>query len=261
MEETPEKLKDEFNINLEEMAMAGLYLGHRLSKLHPKMKPYIYGVKNTVHIIDLTKTAVKFKEALAFIKKLAEENKTLLLVGTRIQAKDIVKQTAGALKAPYVSERWIGGAFTNFSQMRRRIDYLKKLEAEIKTDDFEKFSKKEKIRINRELGKLEKKFGGIKNLEKLPDAIFVCDIKKDYLACKEAKAMGIKVIGIADTNVDPILTDFFIPANDDASSSLRYILGKVQEAVMLGRSARGIDKPRVEDDVREKKVAIAAAQE
>lgn len=233
MAEKKEKVKKEgSNINIEEMAKAGLHFGHRTSRIHPKMTPYIYGVRNGVHIIDAEKIKEKFEEALAFIRQLISENKILLFVGTKIQVKEAVRATATECGLPYISERWLGGTFTNFESIAKRVKYFKELGERKAKGEFEKYTKKEKAEIEKELQKLESKFGGIKNLEKLPDAVFICDMKKDSLAVKEAKLRGIKVIAIADTNIDPTLADYPIPANDDAVSSVTYVLDKIKEVVL-----------------------------
>lgn len=224
--------KENFNIDTEEMAQAGVHFGHRTSRVHPKMKPYLYGVRNTVHIIDLEKTKDKFEEALKFIQELMSENKILLLIGTKIQVKDLVKDIAKDCGLLYVTERWLGGTFTNFETILKRVEYFKELEKKKAEGELEKYTKKERAKIDQELRGLEIKFGGIKEMERLPDAIFVIDMKKDALAVKEAKMKGIKVIGIADTNVDPALADYPIPANDDAISSVKYILEKVKEVIL-----------------------------
>lgn len=231
MIETKEKNKD-YNIDLQEMAKAGLFFGHRASATHPKMKPYISGIRNTVHIIDLEKTAEKLKEALKFIEDLVKEGGTLLLVGTKIQTKKLTEQYAKEMGIPYISERWLGGTFTNFDTLKKRIAYFKDLEAKKQSGELEKYTKKERIKIDKELKDLEIKFGGIKNMELLPNAIFVLDMRKDGLAVKEAKMKGVKVIAIADTNVNPELADYPIPANDDAITSVKYILEKVKEVVL-----------------------------
>ena len=225
-----EKKKD-FKINTEEMAQAGLHFGHRTSRINPKMMPYLSGVRNTVHIIDLEKTKEKFEEALKFIRQLISENKILLMVGTKIQVKELVKEMAIECGLPYVNERWLGGAFTNFGIIKKRIEYFKDLEKKKAGGELEKYTKKERAKIDEELRDLDTKFGGIKNLQKLPDAIFVLDMKKENLAVKEARMEGIKVIGITDTNVDPTFADYPIPANDDAISSVKYILDKVVEVI------------------------------
>jgi len=226
----------DFELNIEEMAKAGLHFGHRTSKCHPKMEPYLAGVKNTIHIIDLEKTAQKLKEALKFVQELILEDKILLIVGTKIQTKDLVKEFATELNLPYVNERWLGGTFTNFEVIKKRINYFKDLEKKKKEGAFEKYTKKEKAKIDQEIRDLEIKFGGLKNLERLPDAIFVLDMRKDETAIREAKRKGIKIIGIAHTNVDPTLADYPIPASDDAISSVKYILEKVKEAISKAKT-------------------------
>jgi small subunit ribosomal protein S2 len=232
MSETEKKTKGkDFNINVEEMAMAGLHFGHRTSNINPKIKQYIFGERNTIHIFDLEKTAEKMKEALKFIRELASENKVLLIVGTKIQVKSMVEELAQACDLPYVNERWLGGTFTNFDTISKRIEYFKSLEKKRKEGELDKYTKKERAKIDKILQVLERKIGGIRNLTKLPDAILILDMKKDLLAVKEARMKGIKIIGIADTNVDPDLADYPIPANDDAISSVKYILSKVKEAI------------------------------
>lgn len=223
--------KSSFGLDLEEMMRAGLHFGHRVSHCHPKMKPYLFGVKNTVHIIDLEKVISNFEEALTFIQKSVLEGKSLMVIGTKIQAKGLVKKIAEECNLPYVNERWIGGAFTNFEVIKKRIDYFKDLEKKKVQKEFEKYTKKEKIKIDKELEKLEIKFGGIKNLEKIPDAILVLDMRKDKVAIEEARKKGIKIIAIADTNVDPASVDYPIIANDDAVSSIKYILDKITEVI------------------------------
>lgn len=238
MAETEEKKnkEDEFNLDLEEMLRAGLHFGHRQSRGHPKMAPYLQGIRNTVHIIDLEKTAQKLREALKFIQELISQEKILLFVGTKIPIKNLVKEVAEKVGFPYVNERWLGGTFTNFEVIKKRVEYLKDLERKKESGELEKYTKKERIKINEELRKLKIKFEGIKEMERLPDAIFVIDMKKDYLAVKEARMKGIKVIGISDTNVDPTLADYPIPANDDAISSVKYILDKVQEVILSAKT-------------------------
>lgn len=228
--------KDEFGLDVNEMAQAGLHLGQRVSRTHPKMRPYIFGVRNTVHIIDLEKTAQKMRQALEFIKNLAAEGKVILFVGTKIQIKDLVKETAEQCQMPYVTERWLGGTFTNFGIMLKRIDYLKELERKREEGELAKYTKKERKEFDEEIAELRKKFGGIVDMVRLPDAVFVCDMRGDHGAIKEARMKNIPVIAICDTNCDPSLADYPIPANDDAISSVRYILNKVKEVVLKTKS-------------------------
>jgi len=226
----------DFKLDIEEMARAGLHFGHKISKVHPKMLPYLAGARNTIHIIDLEKTKEKLEEALRFIQQLISENKILLIVGTKVQVKNLVRDLAQELALPYVAERWLGGTFTNFGIIKKRLEYFKDLERKKKEGELEKYTKKERAKIDQELRDLEIKFGGIKNLEGLPDAVLVLDIKKDDLAVKEAGMKGIKVIGISHTNTDPTLVDYPIPANDDAISSVKYILDKIKETILKTKS-------------------------
>jgi len=243
MTETKEKTKKaDFKLDPEEMARAGLHFGHRTSRINPKMKPYLFGARNSVHLIDLEKTIEELKEALKFIQKLISENKTLLIVGTKIQVRNLVKDMARDCGLPWVAERWLGGTLTNFETVSKRIEYFKDLEKKKAEGELEKYTKKERAKIDQKLRNLEIKFGGIKNLTKLPDAIFVLDMKKDELAIKEARAKGIRIIGITDTNVDPTLVDYPIPANDDAISSVKYILDKVKEVILKAKQETGKEK-------------------
>ncbi|MCK4781310.1 30S ribosomal protein S2 [Candidatus Parcubacteria bacterium] len=223
---------EDFEINIEEMAKAGVSFGHQTSRLHPKMEPYVCGIKNTTHIIDLEKTAENFKKALEYIQKIVSEGKVLLLVGTKIPIKELVKKTAEECGIPYVKERWIGGTFTNFETIKKRIEYYKEIERKKVEGELEKYTKKERMEMEKELIGFETKFGGIKNMGKLPEAIFVLDMKKDNIAVKEARIKGVKIVGIVDTNVDPGLADFPIPANDDSVNSIKYILNKTKDAII-----------------------------
>lgn len=235
-EEKQNKTEKTQDLNLEEMVQAGIHLGHRVSRIHPKMKPYIYGVKNYTHIIDLEKAAAKLSEALEFIKNLIVEGKVLILVGTKIQVKEMIKEIGEQFQLPYISERWLGGTLTNFEEMQRRINYFRDLEQKKNEGYFEKYTKKEKAKIDEELADLERKFGGLKNLKALPDAIFVCDVNKDKVACREARAKGVKILGVISTNSDPAIADFVIPANDNAITAQKYILEKVRKAIEDGKS-------------------------
>jgi small subunit ribosomal protein S2 len=217
------------NIKIEDMMEAGLHFGQKTSRVHPKMKPYISTVRNSVHIINLEKTLESLREALEFIKTSLEEGKVMLLVGTKVQAKESIKETAEECGLPYVNDRWLGGTFTNFKTIQKNIERLKDLEKKKQTGEFNKYTKKEKAKIDKEIKDLEVKIGGIKNLDKIPDIIFVVDAIKDALAIKEAKSKGVKVIAIVDTNVDPTIVDYPIPANDDAVTSIKYILDRVKE--------------------------------
>lgn len=240
-----EKTKD-FKINIEKMVEAGVHFGHRTSKVHPKMKPYLFGARNNVHIIDLEKTKEKLEQALSFINSFIREGKTLLLVGTKLQARNMVEKTAEKCHLPYVSKRWLGGTFTNFETIKKRIDYFKDLEKKKEAGELEKYTKKERSEIDKELSDLEIKLGGIKEMTKLPEAVFVLDMKKDELAIKEAKKKGITIIAVSDTNTDPSPADYVIPANDDAFSSIQYILNKVENVILEAQLKASETKPQSE---------------
>lgn len=221
-----------FGLIIDEMAKAGLQFGHRTSNCHPKMKPYFQGVRNGISLINLEKTAEKFEEALKYIENLISEGKILLLIGTKVQVKDLVKSTAQECKLFYVENRWLGGTFTNFEVIKKRLAFLKELEAKKESGELEKYTKKEQAKINKKIRDLETKFGGIKEMTKIPDAVFIVDIKKEHLALKEARDKGIKVIAVCDANSDPTLVDYPIPANDDAVSSIKYILDKAKTVIL-----------------------------
>ena len=215
----------------EEMLKASVHFGHKKSSWNPKMKPYIYGIRNNIHIIDLEKTIEKLEKALEFIEKIVKDGGKILFVGTRPQDCDLIKETAENIKMPYVVFRWIGGLITNFRIIRKRVEYLIELEEKKSTGEFKKYTKKEQLEIDREIEKLKKKFEGIKSLEKLPDAILLLSLKGQTTPVKEAKKKEIPVIALIDTNCDPSLIDYPIPSNDDAISALKFMLGKIEEAI------------------------------
>lgn len=217
------------NREFEQMAEAGLHLGHRISKLHPKMKEYVVGIRNTVHIIDLRKTEECLDKALEYMKELFKKGGKMIMVGTKPPLRNLVMETALAMEIPYVSEEWLGGTFTNFRVISKRIQYFNELTNDKKEGKLDKYSKKERIKKEKELNDMGKKFEGIKDLDGIPDAVFICDIYKDKACLKEAKMKGIKTIAIIDTNVDPASVDYPIPGNDDAISAVKYILNKVKQ--------------------------------
>ncbi|MBI1866241.1 MAG: 30S ribosomal protein S2 [Candidatus Staskawiczbacteria bacterium] len=230
-EATKKSAIEETKINIEEMLSSGLGVGHTVSRLHPKMKDYVSGIKNNTNIIDLDKTAKNFSAALKFISNLVSDNKKIIFVGTKIQTKDLVKKAAEDCSVPYVSERWLGGTFTNFETISKRVEYFKEMESKRASGEFEKYTKKERLKIDKELESLRIKFEGIKNMSKLPEAVFISDFKKDIICALEAKRKGIFIVAITDTNVDPTMADYPIPANDDAISSVKYILDKVSQTI------------------------------
>ena len=234
MEEQKTEKQEQFN--LEEMAGAGLQFGHKTSKTHPKMKPYVASVRNTIHLINLEKTREKLQETFEAVCGLVAAGKVVLLVGTKVQAKGAVLKLAEATGLPYVTERWIGGLLTNFESMSKRIAHLKDLESKKQSEEFQKYTKWEQLQMEEEIQRLNEKFGGVKTLERLPDAMFIFDLDENELARKEAKLKGMKVFALCDTDCDPTSVDYAIPANDDAVSSITYIAAKLKEAILKTKS-------------------------
>ncbi len=227
-----EETKINYNISINDMIEAGLGYGHDKSKLNPKMKEYIAKQKDRVSLIDLEKTAQKLSEAMDFAKQLKSEGKTIVFVGTKVATRDLVKTTALKCNSPYVVDRWIGGLFTNFKEIKKRINYFKDLEASVKEEGFEKkYVKKERLKMMKELERLRIKFDGVKNMEELPGAIFIVDVDQDEIALKEAIQCGVKIIAISDTNVNPQELDYPIPGNDDAYTAVEYVLYKIEEVL------------------------------
>jgi len=220
----------------EEMLKAGMHFGHRTSKWHPKMEPFIFGQRLGVHIIDLRKTQKLLAEALEFISKLASENKTILIVGTKDQVKSQVIKAATQADMPYVDNRWIGGTLTNFLVIKKLIKNYLDLKEKKESGKLSKYTKKEQLDFARKIEKLERIVGGMKNIKKIPDALFIWDIKKEKTALAEAKKKGIPVIAICDTNVNPDGVKYIIPGNDDATKAVKLILGLVAEAVKEGKA-------------------------
>jgi small subunit ribosomal protein S2 len=218
-------------LTLETMLKSGVHFGHMKSRRHPKMDEYIFTTRNNINIIDLQKTMEKLEEAMKFLSSIQKSGKKVLFVGTKKQANDLIESLALRLNAPYVVERWIGGTFTNFKVIRGRTKYLKESEEQMMRGEFKKYTKFEQSKKMEELEKLEKRMGGIKEMAELPGAVFIADVKESAIVVEEARKVHIPVAGIVDTNTDPSLIDYPIPANDDAISSLRLILSCVGKAL------------------------------
>jgi small subunit ribosomal protein S2 len=199
------------------------------------MEDYIYGSENGVHIFDLTVTKPMLEEALGFLTKTASEGKTILLLGTKKQIKEKVKEVAEAAGVPYVNERWLGGTVSNFGQMKRSLKKLEEMKANVVSGAYNKFTKKERLLIDREITRLERFFGGVTALTSVPDVLFVIDTKREAGAVHEANTSHVSVVGIVDSNADPDLVDYPIPMNDDASKALEYVLELVKEAILEGK--------------------------
>ncbi len=222
----------QLKMTMEEMLKAGVHFGHKKSRCYPKMNIYIFTTKNGVSIFDLEKTLIKLQSALEFLKKVKKENKQILFVGTKKQARYLLKSAAQRCEMPYVNERWLGGTFTNFKVIKKRVDYLKKEEEKQEAGEFKKYTKFEQAQKKNEIEKLERKMGGIKNMTELPGAIFIVDPKENVTAIKEAQKVKIPVVALTDSNVDPSKIDYPIPANDDAVSSLKLMLGYVCKTLL-----------------------------
>ncbi len=212
-----------------EFIEAGAHIGHKKSRWNPKMTPFVFGVRNNFHIIDAPKAIDRLEKAITFLKEVISSGGVVLFTGVKVQSYEIVKNTAESIKMPYMTGRWIGGLFTNFKVLKKRIEHFKKLEEDKNKGEFDKYTKKEKLHLERELKKMQRELGGIKDLKKLPQAIFVSDVQKEMTAVLEAKKAGIPVVAIVDTDADPTLIDWPIPANDGATASLKLIYNAVKE--------------------------------
>ena len=224
------------DIPMKQLLEAGVHFGHQTSRWNPKMKPYIFGARNGIHIIDLQQTVTMFKDLENVVRDLAASGGHVLFVGTKKQAQDAIREEAGRCNMYYVHNRWLGGTLTNFSTIRQSIERLRKLE-EMENDPkiVEALTKKEMLGLKREKAKLEQALGGIKSMRKLPDAIFVIDPKQEEIAVKEARKLGIPVISVIDTNCDPDMVDYKVPGNDDAIRAIRLFCAAVADAINEGR--------------------------
>ena len=221
-----------------ELLEAGVHFGHQTQRWNPKMKPYIYGARNGIYVLDLRKTTDMLDEAYAIVREFAARNKNILFVGTKKQAVEVISEEASRAGAYYINRRWLGGMLTNFETIRSRVNKLREIEDFISCGHIEKLPKKEQAQMNRQLAKLSKTLGGIKEMRGLPDLIFIVDQKKEEIAIKEANKLGIPVICLADTNADPDGIDYLIPGNDDAIRSIRLIASKLADAVLEGKQLK-----------------------
>lgn len=229
--EENQNFQSKYGLKIEDMFNAGLHLGHIKSKWNPKMSSYVFTVRNGVRIIDLEKTMIKFEELLDFLKKSVSEGKKILFVGTRFQDKDLIKELAEKTGMPYVNNRWVGGLFTNFGIIKKRLKYFRDLESDKQKGDLGKYTKKERIMFDKELMRLEKFMGGIKTLEKCPEIVFIFDTIQDVYALREAKKSGSVATGIINTDANPTRCDYFIPAGNNSLAALKYVAGKIGEAL------------------------------
>ena len=232
-------------VNIQELLENGVHFGHLTRKWNPNMAPYIYTERNGVHIIDLYKTAAKIEESADALQKIANSGRKILFVATKKQAKDIVAEKAKAVGMPYITERWPGGMLTNFVTIRKAVKKMATIDRMKLDGSFEALSKREKLQINRQREKLEKNLGSISDMTRLPGALFVVDIKKEHIAVAEAMKLNIPIFAMVDTNSDPRLVDYVIPANDDASKSIDKVLSFVTDAIAEGLSDRKSEKEKV----------------
>lgn len=227
-------------VTMKELLEAGVHFGHRSRRWHPKMRSYIFTERNGIHIIDLQQTIRLLEEAYNFVRDTAAEGETILFVGTKKQAQESLEAEAKRCGMPYVTQRWLGGTLTNFRTIRQRANYLLELEKQKELGQFANLSKKEALWKERELLKLQKRLGGIKNMYYLPSALFVVDVAREAIAVKEANILGIPVVAMVDTNCDPDPVDYVIPANDDAIRAIKLIASKIADAVIEGQQMRGV---------------------
>lgn len=251
---------------MRQLLEAGVHFGHQTRRWNPKMRPYIFGERNGIYIIDLDQTSRALDKACAFMSKAASEGKNIVFVGTKRQAADIVEEEAKRCNAYYVNRRWLGGMLTNFETIRLRVNRLKELEEMRETGEFFRRPKKEVAVLNREYNKLDKSLGGIKNMRGKTDVLFIIDQRKELIAVQEAKKVGIATVAIIDTNCSPDDIDYVIPGNDDAIRSLKLITGKIADAILEGRGGTGeeaaqVDKRQAPAEVSDKAAEDAAEPE
>ena len=224
------------SVTMRQMLEAGVHFGHQTRFWNPRMAPYIFGQRNKIHIVNLEKTMAKYNEAMEFVRKLAANRGNIMFVSTKRQAREIIAEEAQRAGMPYVDERWLGGMLTNFKTVKQSIKRLKEVEAMMEDGSIERLSKREALTVRRELDKLQKSIGGIKDMGGLPDALFVIDVGYHKIAITEAQKLGIPVVAVVDTNHSPDGVDYLIPGNDDSSRAIRLYARGVADAVLQGRS-------------------------
>lgn len=225
-------------VSLKELLESGAHFGHQARRWNPKIKPYIFDIQEGIHVFDLTKTKEKLEEALEFLKKSAKEGKSILFVGTKKQARDKVKEVAEKSGQFFVKERWLGGTLTNFEQIHKSLKKLEEMRTKRKAGDYKLFTKKERLDIDREIERLERFFGGLSGLERLPDILVVIDIKKEDVAIREALMTKVKTVALVDSNSDPTSIDYPIPMNDDATRAVAYVLDLMEKAILQGSKSK-----------------------
>lgn len=224
--------------SLEQMLQAGAHFGHKKSRWHPKMSPFIFGDRHGIHILNLEETQKQLETVLSQVKQMTKEGKVILFVSTKPQAREIVKAAALVCGAPFLTDRWLGGMLTNFTEMKRLIKKYLRLKNEQATGELEKYTKKERLEIGKEIEKMDSYLSGLSTLEKLPDALFLPSVQQEKTAMQEARAMKVPVIGVCDSNANPRFVDYIIPANDDAVKSITMISNLVAAAIKEGKEER-----------------------
>ena len=243
------------SISVKELLEAGVHFGHQTKRWNPKMKQYIFGERNGIYIIDLSKTVRLFRQAEQFVADLAAAGQTLLFVGTKRQAQDAIAEEAERCGMYYVNQRWLGGLLTNFSTIQRSLGRLQELEAMVTDGRYDTLSKKEIARLEKEKRKLKKNLDGIRGMSRLPDAMFVVDTRHEQIAVDEARKLKVPVIGIVDTNCDPDQVDFVIPGNDDALRAIRLFAARIADAALAGRGLRESAHAEASDDTGDRESA------
>ena len=247
-------------VTMKDLLEAGVHFGHQITRWNPKMKPYIYGARNRIHILDLQKTLKKFREVEKFLKKASLEGEKILFVATKRQAQDIIAEEATRAGMFYVNQRWLGGTLTNFATIRKSIDRLLDLERLEEQGHFELLRKKEAVTKRKEIAKLNKFLRGIKSMTKLPEVIFIIDTRKENIALAEAMKLGIKIIAIVDTNCDPDGIDYVIPGNDDAVRSISLFTKRIADICLEGQAMYNARKKEKEEKAAAEKKSAAAAK-
>ncbi len=245
-------------VSFDDLLDAGVHFGHLKRKWNPSMAPYIFMERNGIHIIDLYKTQAKLEEAQNAIRQIAKSGRRILFVATKKQAKELVSQAVKQVNMPYVTERWPGGMLTNFSTIRKAVRKMANIDKMMTTNSYQNLSKRERLQVTRERAKLEKNLGSIADMARLPSALFVVDINKEKIAVAEARKLNIPIFAMVDTNTDPTLIDFPIPANDDASKSIALILNAITQAIAEGLNERRMAREKQAEEEEEEEIKVKA---
>jgi len=248
--------------SLLDMLKAGVHFGHQQSRWHPKMEQYLFGLRNGVHVIDLDRTLEQLEKTLEYVKTLTAKGKVVLFVGTKRQARDIIKSAAESCGAPYLVERWIGGLITNFDEFKKRLRKYKGLKEEIATGEIEKYTKKEQLNIKRMVEKMDRYLVGLSDVDKIPDALYIADLKIEKTAVAEANRTGVPIVAVCDSNVNPEKATYIIPANDDAVNSIKIMADLVAEAIKEGKveweKNKAVMVKEKEKEDKERRMAVMA---